>query len=207
MEGSSMSKNRRKKPSARRRKPSALTHKLTSVRRVPVTDDIDVTAEWYLVATNPQKERRAQLGLEFRGYKTFLPACSKEVKSGRQTKEVIRPLFPGYLLVNLAGLPWYPIRRVDGVHSIITNHMKPVALPEGAVKEIVRLSHEEQDIDPAAAVPTLREGDQARVINGPFASFMSTVVAVLPNGRAQVLVDMFGRATEMELELIHLEAV
>nr|WP_281399825.1 transcription termination/antitermination NusG family protein [Microvirga zambiensis] len=174
---------------------------------MPAPADIDVEAVWYLVATNPQKERRAQLGLEFRGYKTFLPSYAKEVKSGRQIKEVTRPLFPGYLLVNLAGQPWYPIRQVDGVHRIITNDLKPLALPEGAMKEIVRLSHEEQDLAPQPWAQQLQEGAQARVAKGPFASFLSTVVAVLPNGRAQVLVDIFGRATEVELELLYLEAV
>lgn len=199
-------KNRRKKRQTKRYSPSSLTHKVTTIRRVPAPADIDVSAAWYLVRTNPTKEHRAEIGLRAKGYKTFLPMVAYQAPRRGRMVDFEKPLFPGYLLISLAGLSWYPIRRVDGVHSIVVNNLKPVQVPEKAVKEIVRLSTESQEIIAPEPMPMLDAGEQAVVCDGPFSSFIATVVELLPHGRAQVLVNIFGSECKTELDLVQLRA-
>jgi len=201
------SKNRRKKHQPRRYSPSALTHHVAKVSRVPAPEGIDPSADWYVVCTNIRCERRAQLGLDQKGYKTFLPQLRKEVKSGRQTKEVTRPLFPRYLLVSIGDKPWYPIRHVDGVLSIIRNENGPIRVPTRFVEELVHLHNEAGlDLPENVAEPMPAPGESVTIKDGPFANLIATIEAVLPSGRAKILVDIFGRATEMEVDASQLRA-
>ena len=47
----------------------------------------------------------------------------------------------------------------------------------------------------------LREGDQVRVVSGPFADFTGTVTEINPErGKVKVMVTIFGRETPVELD-------
>jgi hypothetical protein len=58
---------------------------------------------WLIIRTNPTRERRAQIGLEQRGYLTYLPVLTKNRTHGRRTDIVENPLFPGYIFVGRPG--------------------------------------------------------------------------------------------------------
>ena len=65
-------------------------------------------------------------------------------------------------------------------------------IAEGAIKPKPRVSFE--------------EGDNVRVIDGPFQNFMGTVDEVKPEKqKVRVLVSIFGRPTPVELDYIQVE--
>jgi transcriptional antiterminator RfaH len=52
---------------------------------------------WYAVSTKPHQEKQAELHIKQRGIECFLPLLKENKIVRRTRKEVIEPLFPGYL--------------------------------------------------------------------------------------------------------------
>ena len=56
---------------------------------------------WYAVQTQPNRENVAVANLERQGFDVWMPLCERIIRHARQARRVRRPLFPGYLFINL----------------------------------------------------------------------------------------------------------
>ena len=123
------------------------------------------------------------------------------IKGAKKTSA--RKFFPGYILINvdLNDETWHTVRDTPKVTGFVGNDLNPQPLPdEDAMKIIGRI----QD---GAAKPKPKvmyeEGDEVRVIDGPFSNFQGVVDTVYPDkGRVRVMVSIFGRQTPVELEFV-----
>jgi transcription termination/antitermination protein NusG len=123
------------------------------------------------------------------------------IKGAKKTSS--RKFFPGYILINvdLSDETWHTVRDTPKVTGFVGNDLNPEPLPdEDAMKIIGRI----QD---GAARPKPKvmyeEGDDVRVIDGPFSNFQGVVDTVYPDkGRVRVMVSIFGRQTPVELEFV-----
>src|SRR5207302_3121253 len=127
-----------------------------------------------------------------------------EIKDG-QRRKVARRIFPGYILVNMvmSDESWYVVRNTPGVTSFVGSGNKPVPLQEHEIRNIIGVGSE-----PAAAKVTVeyQVGENVRVVDGPFTDFHGKVVEINPEkGKLKVLVNMFGRETPVELDLLQVE--
>jgi transcriptional antiterminator RfaH len=78
-------------------------------------------ANWYVVQTQPNAERKAVVHLARQGFETYLPRYRKSKRHARRTQIVAAPLFPRYLLVSvdLASLRWGSLRSTVGVSGLL----------------------------------------------------------------------------------------
>ena len=117
-----------------------------------------------------------------------------EIKNG-QRKVKTRKIFPGYVLVKMVHTSesWYLVRNTQGVTGFVGHGSEPIPLTDEEVRRMgIEKVYIDLDIEP---------GDNVKVINGPFESFMGVVEEV--NMDRQVLrvkISMFGRDTPVELE-------
>ena len=70
-----------------------------SSRRAPPGE---VAAWWAAVNTQPHREQVAHANLERQGFVTYCPVVRRRRSHARRVDEVLRPLFPGYLFVNVS---------------------------------------------------------------------------------------------------------
>ena len=56
---------------------------------------------WFAIRTQPRKEELAKTHYERQGFEVFLPLIQKWRRHARRIEQVARPLFPGYLFLNL----------------------------------------------------------------------------------------------------------
>lgn len=179
-----------------------LTGKRVSEYRLPLPQDVDPDAGWYLVYTNPNCERRAMLGLERAGYRAFIPSMRRVIeKPHAKPIEKIVPMFPRYLFVS--GRQRTMIRTIDGVQDVVRNGLDWAPVPAAAIRFM--LEHQDKLVK-VDLEPKFKVGTRVRVQDGPFASFCGVVDKVLGQDRAHVLVEIFGRDTPVDLHLDQMAA-
>jgi len=184
--------------------------------------DEDLKYDWYILKVQVNREdsikdalwRRVKMnGLE-RYFKEIIVPTEDVVeftKTGKR-RVVKRKLYPGYILVNMAvsDESWFVVRETGGIGDFTGSAGKPTPMEPKDVERILRSSKvlpEEEGADLKTAIP-FKTGDRVRVKEGYFQNFEGDVHAIdQAHGRVTVMINIFGRATPVEIEHWQIEAV
>ena len=167
---------------------------------------------WYVVTTYVGHENKVKEKLEARTesmsmqeniFRVIIPETTEvEVKDGVQ-KEKTKKTFPGYVFVEMvmSDEAWYAVRNTPGVTGFIGSSgkgAKPTPLlPQEIDRILVNMGLPRVDIE-----SELKVGDKVNVIDGPFKGMMGTIDTIdVENNRLNVLIDLFGQETPVEVEL------
>ena len=155
------------------------------------------------------KEQAAQKGLADRIEDVLVPSEDVvEVRRGQKVNTE-RKFFPGYVLVKMemTDEAWHLVKDTPKVTGFLGNKNKPSPITEAEAQRIVNQVKEGVD-KPRKPAVVFEIGEQVRVADGPFTSFMGTVEEVdEERGRVKVSVSIFGRSTPVELEYTQVEKV
>ena len=167
---------------------------------------------WYVVNTYSGHESKVKEKLEARTesmgmqdyiYRVIVPETTEvEIKDGVK-KEKVKKMFPGYVLVEMimSDEAWYVVRNTPGVTGFIGSSgkgAKPTALPPQEIDRVLaQMGMSRIDIESEMAV-----GDTVNIVDGPFKGMIGKVDSIdLENNRLNVLIDLFGQETPVEVEL------
>jgi transcriptional antiterminator NusG len=185
---------------------------------------IDLDKDWYVVRSNIKCEEKAAANLSAAGFDVYFPRQRVEVKHKRTntilTKE--RPLMMRYLFVGLqrSNAPFGFVRACEGVESILGVNGTPVKVPATLVDSILmaeinlefddtreaRIARKEEARTRKETIAMkFRKGLSVLIVDGPFASFLGEVAAVTSRGAVDILVEIFGRETLVEMEAGQIE--
>lgn len=144
---------------------------------------------WFVARTNIKCERRAQLGLNAKGFRTFCPFFTKWVSHARIKTVVERPLIPRHFFVeidpNKEGFA--PVREIDGVESLLGVCGTPSVIPRALVEEFF-VRQLKGEFDYASEEP-LKEGCKVAIVSGEYDDFFGVIHnAKVRNGRLLVKV-------------------
>ncbi len=172
--------------------------------------------KWYVVHTYSGYENRAKKSLEerIRQYhmdekfgEVLIPTENVvELAKGGQKKTTKRKFFPGYMLVQmeLNDDTWHLVKSTPKITGFVGSATQPPAVPESEVRRLTR-QIDEGTLKPKPRVQ-FEEGENVRVIDGPFQNFNGVVDAVnADKSKVRVLVSIFGRATPVELDFVQVE--
>ena len=171
---------------------------------------------WYVVNTYSGHENKVKEKLEMRItsmnmeeyiYRVVVPEQKEiEVKDG-VTKEKIKKMFPGYVLVEMimSDEAWYVIRNTPGVTGFLGSSgkgAKPVPLSSKEIDRILSnmgMSRLELEKD-------LNVGDKIRINDGPFKEMVGKVETInLEEQRLTVILDLFGQETKVDVDFVQIE--
>ncbi|MCG8590933.1 MAG: transcription termination/antitermination protein NusG [Proteobacteria bacterium] len=171
--------------------------------------------KWYIVHTYSGQEARAKqsllerasaLGFEDKFDEILIPEESvvEMVKGQKRTSK--RKFFPGYILVRmeLNDETWHLVKGTPKITGFVGHSTTPPSISE---EEVARMT---QQIKEGAAKPKpkiqFEEGESVRVVTGPFANFSGYIDEVLTEKeKVKVMVQVFGRATPVVLDYVHVE--
>ncbi|MEQ8435086.1 MAG: transcription termination/antitermination protein NusG [Oceanicaulis sp.] len=169
-----------------------------------------MSAKWYIVHAYSNFEKKvaeairadaAMKGLEGKFEEILVPTEEVvEVRRGRKVNAE-RKYFPGYVLVkmDMTDEAYHLVKNTPKVTGFLGSGKRPLPVPEGEVKRI--MGQMEDDAEKPRPTVTYDIGETVRVTDGHFQSFNGIVEEVDDaKGLLKVAINIFGRATPVELE-------
>lgn len=174
--------------------------------------------EWYVVNTYSGHESKVKEKLEAKAESMGMQDCilrviipettEVEVKDGVK-KEKVKKMFPGYVLVEMVMTDeaWYIVRNTPGVTGFIGSSgkgAKPTPLlPEEIDRILANMGMSRVD-----AEAELKVGDSVKIIAGPFNGMSGKVDTMdLENNRLNILIDLFGQETNVDVEVYQVSKI
>jgi transcriptional antiterminator RfaH len=148
---------------------------------------------WFAVYTNIKCEQRAKMGLDEKGYRTFLPEMTKWVTHARQRSVRRLPLLSRYLFVEVEPdrQGFAEIRATDGVECIVGTTGTPMVIPRDLVEKFIYRQEIKREFDYAAKEPI---SNNAKVIitSGEWDNLIGVVTGVSKRRGGELLVRLLG---------------
>ncbi len=177
----------------------------------------DAVGSWYAVQTQARHENRVCQLIQQEIDKDAAPdreirevmVPTHEVVEIRKGKRVpvVRPLYPGYLLVRMVlnDRTEHRLSALKGVR-LVRQGQAVHPLREEEVNKIMGIETEEEA--PAREEIPFRVGQVVEIVHGPFADFSGSVQEVYSDkGKVKVEVSLFGRPTSVELDFTQLKGL
>ena len=138
-----------------------------------------------------------------------------EIKNGKK-RSATRKILPSYILVemDLPDTGWKDIcsaiRQIKGVTGFVGTapSARPRPISADEARSILQNMGERKGEKAARIVQSFAAGEAVKITGGPFASFSGTIEEVSPDrGKLRVMVEIFGRATPVEVDLVQVEKI
>jgi transcriptional antiterminator RfaH len=163
-------------------------------------------SDWAVVNTHPHKERLALDNLERQSYRTYCPLLRKRIGRGARARDVLRPLFPGYVFVQVAAerACWRPIMSTYGVRSLVLNGDRI-----GMIEDHFVAGLRQREVDGVISRPArpFEVGENVSIAGGPFDGLIATIVSLDDRDRLVVLMNLLNRPVKVKLEAVQLSPV
>lgn len=173
--------------------------------------------KWYIAKTLTGQENKVQKTLResivnHKMMELFADIVVPEEQvvshAGGKKRKIKKKLFPGYVLIKMVmnDITWHLVKETDKITGFVGGTPdKPAALTD---EEAAYMTNQTQDgFRKTRTSVDFSEGEQVKVIEGPFTSFVGTVEAVNEKGKLKVNVSIFGRPTPVELDFSQVEKV
>ena len=173
---------------------------------------------WYSLRVISGKERkikeRIELEIQRSGWGDVITSIlvpTEKVYKIRQGKKVIseRNILPGYILVE--ALPRHfsgeMVQTITGMPNVIhfLGKTNPIPMQQSEANRMLGKVDESQDVGEALIEPFI-VGETVKIIDGPFSEFVGDIQEVNDEKKKlKVIVKIFGRGTEVELNFIQVE--
>ena len=165
---------------------------------------------WYACYTRSRHEKRVAETLKVRGFEAYLPLVSRTSHWHDRDKTILWPLYPGYVFAQLHESDFSAVMDIAGVASLVGSRGRPLPIEDGDIDTVRRVeSLIAQTGQMPAAEPLVDEGQEVRIVSGPLAGSVGTVLQVRGGKRVLIQVGLpaIGQGVKLELDAHDLHSV
>lgn len=184
--------------------------------QTPAPDEPKSRKRWYVVHTYSGHENKVRANLERAIQYAKMQDLFGEVLVATEDYVIVkagkkhitkRKTFPSYVIIEMemGDETRALVTGIPGVtHFVGDKNAAPLS-----EAEVARIRGEEvQEKGQVTTEVPFKVGESVRVTEGPFADFVGTVDEInLERGKLRVMVSIFGRATAVELDIVHVSSV
>jgi transcription termination/antitermination protein NusG len=166
--------------------------------RKPVTqmhEELPAT-KWFALQVRTRWEGSTESLLAVKGYETFLPKYTAEVRRAGRLKEAVLPLFPGYVFCRFDPQDRLPVLVTPGVISVVSRGRLPIPVEDhelSAVRTIV------QSKLPVQPWPYLEIGERVQIQDDSLDGLEGILISFRGTHRVVVSVSLLRRSVALEI--------
>ncbi|MCX6925170.1 MAG: hypothetical protein NT154_18450 [Verrucomicrobia bacterium] len=158
--------------------------------------------EWFVAHTRPRREKKLKQYCEREAIPVTLPCYQKVHRYRGKTVSFEKPLFPGYVFLQLAGDQRQSIRQSDHVANLLVVHDQELFAQQ--LSDILKALDTELEIQLA---PEIGTGARVKVKGGPLRGIEGWVEARYGMSTVLLRLDFIGQAAAVKLPADELELI
>jgi len=172
---------------------------LDAPAEAPSTYPLTGGERWYVARTQTSRDSFAAENLQGIGFRVYAPTFRRTIRHARKTRQVLAPLFPGYLFViaDLSRDRWRSVNGAAGVASLIMNTDLPTPVPHGVVEAIIERG--DLLLQSRGAGASMEVGQSFKIRSGPFTDRICRLERLDQHDRVQVLLEIMGGKIMVQL--------
>lgn len=160
---------------------------------------------WCALYTRHQHEGTVAKILSTKGVEVFLPTYRTVRRWKDRNKQLVLPLFPGYVFCTYESERRIQILSTPGVHTIVMNGQNsPAEIPGDEIMAIRRAVESPLRVEPH---PYLKGGDIVRIKTGPLEGLEGTVARSKDAFRVVLSVEMLGKSAAVDIDAGSVERI
>ena len=160
---------------------------------------------WCALYTRHQHEGAVAKILTNKGVEVFLPTYRTVHRWKDRNKQLVLPLFPGYVFCTYESERRVQILSTPGVHTIVTNGGNlPAEIPSDEILAIRRAVESPLRVEPH---PYLKGGDVVRIKSGPLEGLEGIVSRSKDAFRVVLSVEMLGKSAAVDIDAASVERI
>jgi transcription antitermination factor NusG len=153
--------------------------------------------QWYAAYTCANHEKRVAEQVERRSFECFLPLYETVRRWKDRRVRLELPLFPGYVFVRLDLRDRLRVLEIPGVARLVGFDGHPTSLPSEEIETIRGSIAGRHSMQPHRY---LQRGQRVRVLSGPLAGLIGTVVRLKKRTLFVITFELLMRSVAVELD-------
>lgn len=155
---------------------------------------------WFVIWTESRAEKKVEARLAALGLSPWLPTVRERRRWSDRWREVICPLFPGYLFARANSVEWHKVLRTPGVLTVVKQGERPALLADAFVSGL-RDAIETRGIapEPVTDVVDYQPGDEVIVQEGSLKGVRGVVRERRSQRQLVIWVSAIGRGVALTL--------
>ena len=157
---------------------------------------VDNGVSWFALRVRPRHEKSVSELLKAKGYPEILPLYKERRKWADRSKDVILPLFPGYLFCHFDPARRIPVENTPGVIGAVRTRSSLLPVDESEIHALQRAMKSNLNLEPAERIEA---GTLVRVIDGPLFGLVGPLVQHKNASKLVVSISLLQRSVLVEL--------